>query len=146
MHRKAVVHALLSDFSGSILLVRRKGGLLLGLPGGEVRPGLSAQEQLTSYCQRQVGVSPDFAAQLNEFTLAGEWILVGFAEVPHARAGARGRMEAAIWTLPSALPVAVDPVARMAVALRLRATLPALEAVLRQPAESALANVIQAGS
>lgn len=112
------VYALLYDQAGQVLLIRRRNATLLSLPGGKVRPGTeSLDELLSTYCQRQVGVAPDFDVKLETFTLAGQTVAVGFAEIPHARAGARGRTEAAFWLHPEKLPAEVDPIARYAVAM-----------------------------
>ncbi|MGH8019901.1 MAG: hypothetical protein ACREIA_16805 [Opitutaceae bacterium] len=112
-----VIHALLSDSSGSVLLVRRRGAVLLGLPGGDVRGAASFHELLATFCSRQVGIAPDFAGPMTSFTLAGKQVGLSFAEIPHSRAGARGRIEAVFWIRPEKLPPEVDPVARYAVAL-----------------------------
>ena len=112
-----VIHALLSDASGSVLLVRRRGALLLGLPGGDVRGSESLNDLLATFCTRQVGTAPDFVGPVTEFTLAGKRVGIGFSEIPHARAGARGRIEAVFWVRPEKLPPEVDPIARYAIAL-----------------------------
>lgn len=74
-------------------------------------------EMLATFCQRQVGVSPEFACRFTEFTLGGKRIAFGVDQVPKARAAARGRVEAVQWVLPTALPAQIDPSVRMAVAL-----------------------------
>jgi hypothetical protein len=112
-----VIHALLSDSSGSVLVVRRRGAVLLGLPGGDVRRPDALEALLSIYCARQVGVEPDFAGGLVEFTLAQRRVAVGFAEILHARAGARGRVDAALWVRADRLPTELDPIARYAIAL-----------------------------
>lgn len=111
------VFALLSDQSGMILLVRRRGSLLWSMPGGELRGPCQMDEMLTTYCQRQIGVSPEFACQFVEFTLGGKRIAVGVDEIPKARAAARGRAEAVQWVSRTALPSQIDPAVRLAVAL-----------------------------
>jgi ADP-ribose pyrophosphatase YjhB (NUDIX family) len=112
-----VIHALLSDSNGAVLLVRRKGAVLLSLPGGDVRGIERLQELLTTLCTRQVGVAPDFLQPITQFTLAEKRVALAFAEILHARAGARGRVEAVFWVRPEKLPPEVDPIARYAVAL-----------------------------
>lgn len=112
------VFALLTDAAGSMLLARRRGSILWSIPGGDARPGVPLDELLATYCQRQIGAMPDFVLPFTEFTLAGGRIAVGFAEIAHARAGARGRTEAVVWIRPEAVPAETDPVARMAVALK----------------------------
>lgn len=111
------VYALLHDSSGSILLARRRGTVLWGLPGGEVRSTTPLSELLGTYCARQVGMAPDFVAAFAEFTLAGKRIAVGVDQIPTARAAARGRVEAVCWMNPGKIPGEIDPVARMAIAL-----------------------------
>ena len=117
MSHPNAVFALLSDQTGMILLIRRRGSLLWSLPGGELRGPCQIDEMLTTYCQRQVGVSPEFACQFTEFTLGGKRIAFGVDQVPKARAAARGRVEAVQWVQPDTLPTQIDPAVRMAVAL-----------------------------
>lgn len=117
MSQPNAVFALLSDQTGMILLIRRRGSLLWSLPGGDLRAPCQIDEMLTTYCQRQVGVSPEFACAFTEFTLGGKRIAFGVDQVPKARAAARGRIEAVQWVLPGALPAQIDPSVRMAVAL-----------------------------
>lgn len=111
------VYALLYDQAGQVLLIRRRAATLLSLPGGNVRSGTHIDELLSTYCQRQVGVSPDFDLRFETFTLASKTVAIGYAEIPHARAGARGRTEAAFWFHPEKLPAEIDPIARYAVAI-----------------------------
>ncbi len=111
------VFALLSDQTGLILLIRRRGSLLWSLPGGDLRGPCQIDEMLTTYCQRQVGVSPAFACRFIEFTLGGKRIAFGVDQIPKARAAARGRVEAVQWVQPTVLPAQIDPSVRMAVAL-----------------------------
>lgn len=117
MSHPNAVFALLSDQTGMILLIRRRGSLLWSLPGGELRGPCQVDEMLTTYCQRQVGVSPEFACRFTEFTLGGKRIAFGVDQVPKARAAARGRVEAVQWVQSTALPSQIDPSVRMAVAL-----------------------------
>ena len=117
MSHPNAVFALLSEQSGLILLVRRRGSLLWSLPGGDLRSPCQVDEMLTTYCQRQVGVSPEFACRFIEFTLGGKRIAVGTDEIPKARAAARGRAEAVQWVSRTALPSQIDPAVRLAVAL-----------------------------
>ncbi len=113
-----------------MLLVRRRGGFLLGLPGGEIKGADSLEELLVTFCTRQIGVVPELAPQFARFSLAGRTIAVGFAEIPHSRAGARGRIEASFWIRPEKLPKEIDPIARFAVALdRQSSGLPNLAAI-----------------
>jgi hypothetical protein len=112
------IFALLVDSLASVLLIRRRGSILWGLPGGDVKPSIPMDELLATYCHRQVGASPDFAGTFSEFTLAGRRVALGFGEVPHARAGARGRVEAVLWMRPDNVPNDMDPIARMAIAVR----------------------------
>ncbi len=117
MSHPNAVFALLSDQSGMILLVRRRGSLLWSLPGGELRSPCQVDEMLTTYCQRQIGVSPEFACRFIEFTLGGKRIAIGVDEIPKARAAARGRAEAVQWVNRTSLPSQIDPAVRLAVAL-----------------------------
>lgn len=118
MANPQAIHALLFDSNGSVLLVRRRGAVLLGLPGGDVRGGVvSLETLLATLCSRQVGVAPDFVGEIVEVTLAERNLAIGFSEIPHSRAGARGRVEAAFWIHPAKLPMEVDPIARYAIAL-----------------------------
>lgn len=115
-----MVYALLTDTSGNVLLVRRRGSALWTLPSGEIRPGSPPHELLTSYTQRQTGIVPEALGPLQSFSFAGTSHLVAHAEVPRARAGARGRIEAISWARPEAMPTDMDPVARVAVAIMAR--------------------------
>ena len=117
MSQPNAVFALLTDQAGMILLIRRRGSLLWSLPGGDLRGPCQLDEMLTTYCQRQVGVSPEFACPFTEFTLGGKRIAFGVDQVPKARAAARGRVEAVQWVQSSTLPTQIDPSVRMAVAL-----------------------------
>ncbi|HEX9785683.1 MAG TPA: hypothetical protein VGA56_23500, partial [Opitutaceae bacterium] len=112
-----VIHALLSDASGSVLLVRRRDALLLSLPKGDVRGSESLIDLLTTFCTRQVGTAPDFVGSVTEFTLAGKRVGIGFSEIPHARADARKKIETVFWMRPEKLPPEVDPIARYTIAL-----------------------------
>ena len=115
-----MIYALLTDTSGNVLLVRRRGSALWTLPAGEVRPGTPLDELLTSYTQRQTGIAPDALGPPQSFSFAGSSHYVAHSPVPRARAGARGRIEAISWAQPEAMPTDMDPVARVAVATMAR--------------------------
>jgi ADP-ribose pyrophosphatase YjhB (NUDIX family) len=115
-----MVYALLTDTTGTVLLVRRRGSALWTLPAGEARPGTLIDDLLTSYCQRQTGITPDAFGPQQPFTFGGKSHSAAVAVVTRARAGARGRIEAIQWAQASALPTETDPVARVAVASMLR--------------------------
>jgi ADP-ribose pyrophosphatase YjhB (NUDIX family) len=114
-----MVYALLTDTTGTVLLVRRRGSALWTLPAGELRPGTPTDDLLTAYCQRQTGITPESFGPLEAFTFGGAHHSVATAIVPRTRAGARGRIEAINWARPEALPTETDPVARFAVATML---------------------------
>jgi len=123
--------ALLKDPSGRVLLARRKGAVLWGLPGGELREAVDSRPAyLAACCARQVGVTPDFVAPLVEFAFAGAQIALGIDEVAPERVRAGGRMAAVEWFGMTALPVDLLPVACMAVAMH------AQEAARRGPVRS----------
>lgn len=115
-----MVYALLTDSTGTILLVRRRGSALWTLPGGELRPGLPPDDLLTSYSQRQTGIAPESFGPVQPFTFAGMPHAVATAAVVRARAGARGRIDVISWARGDALPTEMDPIARMAVVTMLR--------------------------
>lgn len=115
-----MVYALLTDTTGTLLLVRRRGSALWTLPAGEIRPGTPPDDLLTSYAQRQTGIVPESFGPMQPFTFAGVPHLVACATATRARAGARGRIEALSWVRPDALPTETDPVARVAVATMLK--------------------------
>jgi len=112
-----VVHALLRDSSGSILVIRRRGSALWSLPGGSLRANVVAEDLLTTYCQRQVGITPDFDAAMEDVVISGIPVVLAKAEVPRARAGARGRIDAVSWVVAGQLPYDMEPVARLAVGM-----------------------------
>lgn len=111
------VHALLSESSGSVLLIKRRNSALWGLPGGAVRPSSRLEDLLVTYCQRQVGIAPEFQARFEEVVFAGIPIKIGLAEVLKVRAGARGRIDAVSWVNPASPPYEMEPAARMIVGL-----------------------------
>ena len=115
-----MLYALLTDSTGCVLLVRRRGSALWSLPGGELRPGTPAEDLLTAYSQRQTGIVPDGFGPLEVFAFAGSTHAVATGNALRARAGARGRIEAIHWGRPEALPTETDPAARVAVATMLR--------------------------
>ena len=115
-----MVYALLTDTTGTVLLVRRRGSALWSLPAGELRPGTPTDDLLTAYCQRQTGIAPDAFGPVQPFTFGGVPHSVASAVVSRTRAGARGRIEAIIWARPEALPTETDPMARVAVATLLQ--------------------------
>jgi len=112
-----VVHALLRDSSGSILVIRRRGSALWSLPGGALRANAVSEELLTTYCQRQVGITPDFAGSEDSVVISGIPVALAHAEVPRVRAAARGRVEAVSWVDSAQLPYQMEPVARLAIGL-----------------------------
>lgn len=112
-----VVHALLRDSSGSILVIRRRGSALWSLPGGSLRPNAVSEDLLTTFCQRQVGITPDFDGSLKEVVISDIPVVLAQAEVPRARAGARGRIEAVSWVVSNQLPYDMEPVARLAISM-----------------------------
>lgn len=112
-----VVHALLRDSSGSILVIRRRGSALWSLPGGSLRAHVVAEDLLTTFCQRQVGITPDFDGSVENVILSGIPVVLAKAEVPRARAGARGRIDAVSWVVASQLPYEMEPVARLAIGM-----------------------------
>lgn len=111
------VHALLTETSGSVLLIKRRNSALWGLPGGTVRPSSLLEDLLVTYCQRQVGIAPEFQAKFQEIVFAGIPIKIGLAEVLKVRAGARGRIDAVSWVNPASPPYEMEPAARMIVGL-----------------------------
>lgn len=115
-----MVYALLTDTTGTVLLVRRRGSALWTLPSGELRPGTPTDDLLTAYCQRQTGIAPDAFGPVQAFKFAGAHHSVAAAVVTRTRAGARGRIEAISWARPEALPTETDPSARVAVATMLQ--------------------------
>lgn len=111
------VHALLHDSVGSILLVRRKGSLIWGLPGGEIRNAEQMGEMLTTLCARQIGIRPDFFGPFERFTLAGLNVVVGVEQIVPGRAAPRGKVEAVHWMKAGVAPGEFEPTARMAIAV-----------------------------
>ena len=116
MHPKNV-YALLAEPSGSVLLIKRRGSALWSLPGGLVRPTSLIEDLLVTYCQRQVGIAPDFQVKFQEIVFAGIPIKIGLAQVVKVRAGARGRIDAVSWANPVSPPYEMEPAARMIVGL-----------------------------
>ena len=111
------VHALLTEPSGLVLLIKRRNSALWGLPGGTVRPSSQLEDLLVTYCRRQVGIAPEFQAKFEEIIFAGIPIKIGLAEVIKIRAGARGRIDAVSWVNPASPPYEMEPAARMIVGL-----------------------------
>lgn len=111
------VYAILTEPSGSVLLIKRRSSALWGLPGGIVRPSSRLEDLLVTYCQRQVGIAPDFQEDFEEIVFAETPIKIALAEVPKVRAGARGRVDSVSWVNPASPPYEMEPAARMIVGL-----------------------------
>jgi hypothetical protein len=82
-----------------------------------VRPSSQLEDLLVTYCQRQVGIAPDFQVKFEEVIFAGIPIRVGLAQVLKVRAGARGRIDAVSWANPASPPYEMEPAARMIIGL-----------------------------
>lgn len=80
---------------------------------------MPVDDLLTCYSQRQTGIAPEGFGPIQAFTFGGVPHSVATSDVPRARAGARGRIEAIQWARPEAMPTDTDPVARVAVATML---------------------------
>lgn len=116
VHISRMVYALLTDTTGYVLLLRRRGSALWNLPGGEVRPAMNSDDLLNIYCQRQIGVAPESFGPIQAFVLAGVPHAVAVGTILRARASARGRVDAVHWVRLDALPTETHPAARVAVA------------------------------
>jgi hypothetical protein len=120
VHISRMVYALLTDTTGFVLLLRRRGSALWNLPGGELRAPEPGVNLLTMYCQRQIGVAPASFGPVRTFVLAGVEHGVAVGTVMRPRAIARGRVDAVQWTRLDALPTETHPAARVAVATLMR--------------------------